>query len=261
MRQGALAGIAYSARGDGAPVVCLHGIGADSTSFAHQMGAFPGFRVIAWNMPGYGGSPPEEPMTFAGLSERLARFIEAKGAERVHLVGQSMGGMIALEHACRHPAQVASLALVATTARFGGRDDSFKEAFLKARLAPLAAGETMAEMARAAAPQLVGPKTPKDEISRIAEAMARVSETTWRSVLKCLVTFDRAHDLASIDVPALLVAGSEDRNAPARTMEKMANRMPNAQFHELEGAGHMVHQEMPERFNALLLEFLKRFMH
>ena len=200
---------------------------------------------------------PLERVTFEALSDRLAEFIAALGLESAHLVGQSIGGMIALEHVCRQPDQVASLSLVATTPRFGGRDDAFKEAFLEARLGPLDAGETMEDMARGAAPALVGPNCPVTEIKAIEAAMARVPEDTWRAILTCLVTFDRVDALAKINLPTLVVAGSADRNAPARTMEKMAAAIPAAAFHEITGAGHMLQQEMPEAFNALLNDFLK----
>lgn len=250
------AGIEYASAGEGSAVICLHGIGGDASSFAHQIEAFPGHRVIAWNMPGYAGSAPIEAVSFEALSDRLAAFIETLGLGAVHLVGQSIGGMIALEHVCRRPDQVASLTLVATTPRFGGRDESFKEAFLQARLAPLDAGRTMAEMASDAAPALVGPNCTVAEIKRIEAAMARVPEETWRAILTCLVSFDRSEALAQIDVPTLVVAGSADRNAPPRTMEKMAAAIPGAGFHEISGAGHMLHQEMPVAFNALLGNFL-----
>ena len=248
--------VEFVSAGDGPAVLCLHGIGGDVTSFAHQMEALPGHRVIAWNMPGYGGSAPLERVTFAALSDRLAAFIKTLGSAPVHLVGQSIGGMIALEHARRRPDQVASLSLVATTPRFGGRDESFKDAFLKARLAPLDAGQTMGEMARDTASALVGPNCSVAEIKAIEAAMARVPESTWRAILTCLVTFDRAEDLALLDLPTLVVAGSADRNAPTRTMEKMAAAIPGAVFHAIAGAGHMVQQEMPQIFNGILNDFL-----
>ena len=256
MTTGTVAGIEFISAGNGPAVICLHGIGGDASSFAHQMQAIPGHRVIAWNMPGYGGSEPLESVTFEALSRKLAAFIDDLGLERAHLLGQSIGGMIALEHGVRHPDQVASLTLVATTPRFGGRDDSFKEAFLKARLAPLDAGQSMAEMASATAPMLVGPNCSVAEIKRIETALAAVPEATWRAILQCLVTFDRHDALETLNIPALVVAGSADQNAPSRTMARMADRLPHATFHELAGAGHMLHQEMPKPFNALVAHFL-----
>ena len=251
-------GITYREGGEGGEtLLCLHGIGGDARSFHHQLGAFKGFKTIAWDMPGYQGSeawmmPPD----FAHLSDRLAAFIDRMGGP-VHLLGHSIGGMLAIEHAISHAEQIKSLTLLATTPRFGGRDDSFKNAFLKARLGPLDAGQTMAQMATETAPQLVGPNTPPEEIALIEAGLADVPMETWRGILQCLVTFDRVADLDIISLPTLAVAGSVDQNAPAPTVEKMAARIKGARYHLMDNAGHMPHQEMPAAFNAVLAEFLE----
>ncbi len=252
-------GIAYESAGEGArTLVCLHGIGGDGSSFHHQMRAFPGWRMAAWHMPGYGGSEARmDPPDFAHLSDRLGAFLDGLGGGPVALMGHSIGGMIALDHALRRPEQVSALVLLATTPRFGGRDDSFRDAFLKARLGPLDAGQTMAEMARGTAPRLVGPDTDPGEIAHVERGLAAVPEATWRGILRCLVTFDRAADIGSLRLPVLAVAGGLDRNAPPATMEKMAARIPGARYHEIEGAGHMPHQERPAAVNALVAVFLK----
>ena len=192
-----LAGIDHIAAGDGPPVIFLHGIGGEAAAYAPLLGRLPGYRGIAWNMPGYGASERGAwPPSFAGLSLALAGFIGALGAPRVHLAGHSIGGMLALEHAARRPEQVASLTLIGTTPAFGGRDESFRRAFLEARLGPLDAGQDMAAMAAQSAPELVGPDCDGAVIGAVAGAMARVPETTWRGILECLVTFDRRAALA-----------------------------------------------------------------
>lgn len=253
------AGIEYAEAGEGPAVICLHGIGGDTESFRPQLEGLTGFRVIAWNMPGYGASARAPwPPSFESLSAALGRFAEALGLERAHLVGHSIGGMVALEHAVRRPDQVASLTIIGSTPAFGGRDDSFKRAFLEARLKPLEDGMSMAEMAEASAPDLAGPIADAACIASVVASMARVSEETWRGILECLVTFDRREALAGLDLPACLIAGSEDRNAPARTMERMAQKMPRAEFHVIEGAGHMIELESPDQVNAIIAAFLEK---
>lgn len=254
------AGIDYDDSGDdarkGAPIVCLHGIGGHAGSFAPQMAALPG-RVIAWSMPGYRGSTPDA-LTFPALSAKLAAFMDALGLEAAHLVGHSIGGMLAQDFAVRRPERTLSLALIGTTPSFGGRDPAFAEEFLKARLAPLDAGRSMAEMAKVSARSVVGPDAGPDVIAAVEKQMAAAPEATWRAILKCLVTFNRRDDLGAMTMPACLIAGSEDRNAPARTMEKMAAAMPDAEYRLIEGAGHMIAQEAPEEVNAVLKAFYGR---
>ncbi len=242
---------------DGEPVLFLHGIGGGAASFSAQLKQLSNYRCIAWNMPGYGASIAEPwPPTFETLSAALNDFIIELGYQQVHLVGQSIGGMLALEHAVRHSDQVASLSLIATTSSFGGRDDSFKQAFLKARLAPLESGQSMAQLATRSAPKLVGPIASAQCISDVESILSGVSEKTWRGILECLVTFNRRNELANISQPCCLIAGSHDLNAPAKTMKKMSEKLSNAQFHLIEGAGHMVNQEAGSQTNDILEQFL-----
>ena len=88
--------------------------------------------------------------------------------------------------------------------------------------------------------------------------MANVPEPVWRDILACLTTFNRREETGKLTMPACLIAGTEDRNAPAKTMEKMAAAMPDAEYHLIEGAGHMINQEAPERVNAILSAFYGR---
>lgn len=251
-----LAGVEFDEAGAGPAAIALHGIGGDASSFAPQMGALP-VRLIAWSMPGYRGSLPGR-LTFPALSEALERLMDGLGLESAHLIGHSIGGMVAQDFALRHPARARSLALIGTTPAFGGRDPAFAEAFLTARLAPLEAGMTMAEMARAAAPEVCGPGAPAAVLAAVARPMAAVPEPVWRDILRCLTTFDRRAETGRLSMPACLIAGSEDRNAPAKTMEKMAAAMPDAAYHLIEGAGHMINLEAPERVNAILTAFYRR---
>ncbi len=278
-------GITYKENGKaGEPVVFLHGIGGSAESFEHQLSGLSDFHCYAWNMPGYASSKVTTwPPSFSSLSDALHDFIEtvlsntryvdnevvdhakskdaaatSRGHNTVHLVGQSIGGMLAIEHAVRYPQQIASLSLIATTPSFGGRDESFKDAFIKARLAPLEAGKSMAEVAALSAPHLVGPIATKQTIHEIKTILANVSEETWRGILTCLVSFNRRDALASIQQACCVIAGSDDQNAPVRTMQKMSDVLHHSQFHVVEGAGHMVNQEAPDRVNDLLRHFLKQ---
>ena len=253
------AGIEFSKSGQGEPVIFLHGIGGNSTSFASQLEGLEGFLKISWNMPGYGQSDAGEfPPTFEYLSQKLSEFIAAVKLEKVHLVGHSIGGMLALEHAVRKTEEVSSLTLIGTTPSFGGKDETFKTAFLEARLAPLDAGKSMQDMAVDAAPFLVGPHASAADIKAVQKQLASVGERTWRGILECLVTFNQRDALQNINLPCCVIAGSHDKNAPARTMEKMASQIANAEFHLLQDIGHMINQEAPSETNTIISKFLRK---
>ena len=239
----------------GPPVLCLHGIGGDRTSFADQLGQLGGRRVIAWNMPGYGGSDPLMQMDFAALSGAVVALLDALGIATVHLVGQSIGGMIAQEVAIHSSDRVASLGLIATTPSFGGRDDSFRQAFVAARLGPLDAGADMATLAQQAIPAIIGPAASAEMRQLAIAAMGRIDETAFRQVVSCLVTFNRRADQHRISQPCCLIAGSHDTNSPARVMAKMADGLANATFHIVDQAGHLVNSECPATVNEILTAF------
>ena len=247
------------------PLVCLHGIGGDATSFRAQIAglAGPGQRVLSWDMPGYGGSAPLAAMDFAALCERLCAALDELGLTRVIIVGQSIGGMIAQEMAIRHPGRVAGLVLIATVPGFGGRDDSFRDAFLAARLAPLDQGVGMGALAAEAIPAVLGPAVLDPAVdSAIRDeaiaAMAAIPESAYRQVLATLVSFNRRKDQHLITCPCLLIAGGKDDNSPARVMERMADRLPDAALLVIENAGHLVNSEAHRDCNKAIGAFLRR---
>lgn len=241
------------------PVICLHGIGGDTTSFQPQLDGLSGAgRVIAWNMPGYGGSDALHQLTFPALAAALVGFMDALGVSRAHLCGQSIGGMVALETALLHPERVTSLALIGTTPAFGGRDDSFKEQFIAARLGQLDAGKTLPELAESFVHEIVGPEASAEVIAMAKASMAAVPEATYRDVIRCLTTFNRRDDIAALALPVCVIAGEHDRNAPPKTMARMAESIPGAEYHEIKGAGHLINLEAGAQTNAILGTFYGR---
>ncbi|MEC8643400.1 MAG: alpha/beta hydrolase [Pseudomonadota bacterium] len=242
------------------PLVCLHGIGGDATSFRAQIAglAGPDLRVLSWDMPGYGGSAPLAAMDFAALCERLCAALDELGLARVVIAGQSIGGMIAQDMAIRHPDRVAALVLIATVPGFGGRDDSFRDSFLAARLAPLDHGVCMATLAAEAIPAVLGPDVDDAIRDDAIAAMAAIPEAAYRQVLETLVTFNRREDQHRITCPCLLIAGGKDDNSPARVMEKMAKGLPDAALLVIENAGHLVNSEADQDCNEAIGAFLQR---
>lgn len=251
---------AYKSAGEGPlTVACLHGIGGNRHAFDDLLPALAGqgVRALSWDMPGYGDSAPLPEMTFGTLAASVIAMLDDAGAETAVLLGHSMGGMIAQEVAARYPERVAGLILFATTPAFGGKDDSFRDEFLAARLAPLDAGKMPADIAPDLVGGMFGPATPQAVRDKAAASMAAVSSNAYRAALTCIVTFDRRADLGSIACPTLVLAAEADRLSPPRTMEKMAAAIKGARYVCLDGLGHLANYEDPAAFNAVVTDFLE----
>jgi len=239
------------------PLVLIHGIGADGRMFAPVVERLAdSARIVVWDLPGYGGKALDGALTFPGLAAALAADLDALGIERAVVLGHSIGGMVAQELAATSPHCVRALILSATTAVFGSRDGSFQREFVKARLGPLDAGRTMAQMAAQAAPRLVGSAAAPEAAPELVRLTSEVPEVTFRAAIRCLVTFDRRADLARISVPTLLIAGEEDTNAPLKTMTRMAEVVPGARLEVLRGIGHLAPLECPDRYADIVRRFL-----
>jgi len=244
-------------RGAGPPVVFLHGIGGDGTSWLPELEAFSGrYRAIAWDMPGYGRSPDLTEMTFPALAAALEELLDWLAVERAHLIGHSIGGMVAQEFAAACPQRVASLVLYATSPAFGKPDGDWQREFLRARLAPLDAGRRMADLAPGIVKSLVGDDRDPQGVARAIAAMICVPEAAYRAAMQCIVTFDRRDALAGLACPVLVLAGAQDDNAPPRMMQRMAKHIPAARFEIIAGAGHLAHFERPAAFRAAITDFL-----
>jgi len=232
----------------------LHGVGGGHHAWEDQVPYFGrlGYPSHAWDQPGYGKSPIVEPYDLEHVSASLALLIESLGGEPVVLVGHSMGGLIAQETYVRHPQLVKAMALCFTSPAFAGGNSEFTKQFIAARIGPLDQGKSMAEIAAGLIPTM-------GSNSRLAEKiMAGVPPDTYRKAVQLLTTFDRRKELADIKVPTLLVAGAQDKTAPPSVMEKMAGKIPGAEYVVMPDCGHLGPMDQPEAFNAILLGFLQK---
>jgi pimeloyl-ACP methyl ester carboxylesterase len=235
----------------------LHGVGGGHAAWDRQLPFFAqrGHRVLAWDQPGYGGTEPVEPYDLEQVAAALRRHI---GGEPAILVGHSMGGFVAQETYARFPDCIRALVLCFTSAAFGGSGSDFARQFIAARIAPLEEGRTMAEIAARLMPAMRGTRSDPAGLALAERVMAAVPPEIYRKAVRLLTTFDRRAQLADIRVPTLLVAGSDDRVAPAAVMERMAQKIPGAEHVLLEGCGHLGPMDQPDPFNEALAGFLER---
>ena len=237
------------------PLVFLHGVGGGPAAWDTQVAHFSalGYRCVAWAQPGYGGRPAVEPYSLETVAEALKRDLPAEAV----LVGHSMGGCIAQEAYARFPERVRGLVLCCTSPAFVGASE-FARQFIAERIGPLDRGQTMAQVAARVMPAMRGSRSEPDALEKAERLMAAVPADTYRKAVALLTTFDRRADLERIAVPALLIAGGDDRTAPPAMMQKMAQRIAGAQYLRLAGCGHLGPMDQPAAFNAALEAFLRR---
>ena len=249
----------YEAAGDLAatPIVFLHGIGGAARGWRSQLDALAGhYHAIAWDMPGYGGSQPLPATSISTLAEALKDFLEQLGATKPVLVGHSIGGMIVQQFLVSYPDLAGAAVLAQTTSAFGSSDGEWQKNFIDSRVGPLDRGETMVSMAPKLVQDMIGEEPSAEGLALARDCMAAVKPDTYRSSMHAMIGFDLRKNLADIAVPTLLLSGSKDNNAPAKTMKKMSTFVKASTYVELEGVGHLASFERPAEFNEVLNDFL-----
>lgn len=242
---------------DAPSVVFLHGLGGTRLAWEPQLeGLSDRFRCIAWDLPGYGGSAPIEPLTFWAAADAVARLLDVLGVERADLVGLSMGGQIAQYVALAHPGRVRRLVLADTSYRFGA-DGTDPEAWKRLRLDALDAGLTPADIAPRVLDSIAAPGFGGRERSRLVAAFALIESDGLRAAVEMLPSHDTSARLGEITAPTLVLVGEHDTETPHEYAEYLAEHIPGARLAVIPGAGHLPPSEQPAEFNRLVTEFLR----
>jgi len=249
--------VAWRELGSGPLVLLLGGLGTTRTGFDPQLDALASaYRCAAWDMPGYGASPPlRGELSFAGLADAAADLIGTLGETRAHVVGLSMGGQVALHLTLRHPDRVRSLALLDSSPAFG-LDGTNPEAWKRLRLDALDAGETPASMAEAVLRPIMAPSVSESAVAAAVASMSRISPAGLRASIECLPSHDVRARLGEIDVQTLVLVGEHDEETPLSYAQALADGIPHARLQIIPGAGHISNLEAPEAVNIALREHL-----
>ncbi len=232
----------------------LHGLGGSRASWDAQLeGLADRFRCVAWDAPGYGASAPlQGDWAFDRLTDAVVRLANDAGAPAFHLVGVSLGGMIAQHVALRQPARVRSLALVSTSPAFGLDGRTTPEAWRATRLAPLDAGQEPADFAEAVLRAISGPEITAHALAGQCRAMARIPARALRQAIDCLVTHDTRAMLPGVTASTLVLVGELDEETPPSYARALADLIPGAALTIIPRAGHLLPAEAPVAVNAAL---------
>ena len=244
--------------GSGNPLVLLHGIGSGAASWQAQLEAFSDrYRVIAWDAPGYGGSAPLAPTVpdardYAGV---LAQFLDARGFPSCHLVGHSLGALMACAFARRWPDRVRSLLIGDPAAGYGDASAEIKAQRREGRLGLLAKLGPEG-LARERHGNLLSDNAPGWARKRVHDIMARIRPDGYRQAVELLMNGTICVDAAEIDLPVTVVVGGADTVTPPDGCRRVAESFANSRFEILPGLGHACYVEGPDAFNAVLGQHL-----
>jgi pimeloyl-ACP methyl ester carboxylesterase len=253
------AAFSFLEAGSGPPLVLLHGIGSAAASFRYQLEALSArFRVVAWDSPGYGASTPlaiEHPDT-SDYAAALDAWLGALGIDRCHLVGQSLGTLIAARFAAEQPRRVLSLTLAGVARGHGRLPPPERQRLLAQRLDDLAQLGPQG-MAAKRGPRLLGPEATETMRRTVIEIMARIPAEGYAQAARMLSTGDITADLVRLStaLPIQIMVGQADVITPPESNREIAAAIPAASVHVVPGAGHALYLEKPAEFNRLVSDF------
>jgi pimeloyl-ACP methyl ester carboxylesterase len=250
--------IHYADQGEGDAVVLLPGLGmSHATWAAHATRLGRTHRVLSVDPRGSGESDkPDEPYTRATVSADVAAVLDAAGVGAAHVVGQSMGGMIAQDLALERPDRIRSLTLVSTYAVV----DEWSRKLMAARRGLIAAGGL--ELQFSISLLLVfSPQAFREIGPFISELERRVAanppdERAYLRQLSYCADHDAAGRLHELTAPTLVVAGGRDFVTSAIQNRELAELIPGARYEEFANSSHGLIWEEPDRFGDTLVAFL-----
>lgn len=248
--------IAYREAGEAAlpALVLLHGLGGNAAMWRRQYGALSDrFRVVGWDMPGYGGSEPlpGKPGP-ADYALALAGLLDALGVDRACVAGQSVAALVAAAFGRAFPERTRAAVLAHPLFGFGALApaeraaalDERTEAFL--RLGPRGFAEERGPrlLASGASPALA---------AEIVETMAAARPEGYVPAVGMMTDADLPAEAARVAAPVHVIAGSDDPLAPPERCRALAETLPGATCAVIARAGHYAALERPEAFNSALL--------
>jgi 3-oxoadipate enol-lactonase len=240
-------------------LVLIHAFPQDHTMWEEQAQEFRReYRVFTPDVFGFGGSPlPEEGWTIDDFADELAGAMEVLKIDSPFILGGlSMGGYVALAFAKEYPEMLRGLILADTRADA----DSTEAKANRDKSIAVMATQTPAEFIEGMIPKILG-ETTRNSCPEIVECVrATGSKQSKEGIIAALAALrdrsDSTADLASIEVPTLVIVGEEDTVTPLALSEAMVKALPNATLEVIPKAGHLSNVEQPAAFTAAVRKWL-----
>jgi 3-oxoadipate enol-lactonase len=253
-------GIAASTWGrrDGTPILAIQGLGMDARGWALQRGPFGRqHRCLAPDNRGTGNSDaPEGPYDLLRMARDAVEVLDDAGIERAHIVGASMGGVIAQIIGVLYPDRVRSLTLACTACR---HHDWRRE--LLAEWAEVVSERGMSALTEDGMRWLIGPRLHR-RFGVFVNVLARVLMQTQPHAFAAQVdailaaSDELRNELPAVTAPTLVITGSQDTLTPLGDAEELAELIPTSRLYVLRRAAHGLMAEAPNAFNAVVLQFI-----
>ncbi len=244
-------------RSDQPPVLLMHSLATHGAMWSAQIPFWArSFRLLVPDLPGHGSTPADRSLhRFDDYATSMLRLLDSLGVERTTLVGLSLGGMIAMALALRRPDRVSSIVLAHTFARVAAptipvwqeRRQAVESQGMESQVTPTLERWFTPEF-RASAPLTV---------EWIAAMIRATQPAGYDAVAESIQHLDYLDQLAAIQHPTLVVAGSEDKGATPQIAEEMCSRLPKGRLLILPNAGHLGCVDQPVAFTERVGEFLK----
>lgn len=238
-----------------APAVLLGGsLGTTTQIWRPQLAALSErFRVIRYDHRGHGLSPaPEGRYQLADLGGDVLALLDRLRVRRAHLVGISLGGMVAMWMAANAPQRVDRLALLCTSARLGPPDGWAQRAATVRSAGTAAIAEST--VSRWFTPDFAARSPEVVEWAR--EQLHHTPATGYAGCCAAIETMNLEPVLGAITAPTLVIAGADDPATPAEHAHRIAAAIPDARAEVVPDSAHLANVEQPDAVNRLLLEFL-----
>jgi pimeloyl-ACP methyl ester carboxylesterase len=233
-------------------VVFLHGAGFDRSTWALHTRWFAhhGFAVLAPDMPGHGRSSGPSLGSIAEMADWTAALLDAAGVTKAHLIGHSMGSLISLETAARHPEKVSALSLIGTAATMTVGPDLLKAAEANDQDAL----DMVSIWGLGFNAELGGSLAPGLWMHGGAQAVLKHCEpgVLFRDLSACNAYANALQAAASVKVPVTLILGERDMMTPVKAGKALAAAIPHAKTVVVPGAGHMIMAERPDELLVAL---------